>query len=65
MFHYNGMKICVSQLCTLQVQSKAHKRNKRINKKWLKRYGTKTVEHAFVAGNTVYMSQRAYDELQR
>lgn len=64
MFKYNGLKVFVSPLCTRQVQVKRHKRNKRINKKWLKRYGTKTVEEALVMGNhTLFVSQRAYDAL--
>ena len=65
MFNYNGLKVFVSPLCTRQVQVKRHKRNKRINKKWLKRYGTKTVEEAFVMGNhTLFVSQRAYNALR-
>lgn len=65
MFYHNGMKVLVSPLCTREVQVKRHKRNKRINKKWLKRYGTKTVEDALVMGNhTVFVSQRAYDALK-
>lgn len=41
----NGLKINVSHaLGPRQVQIKRHKRNKRIDKKWLKRYGTTRAE---------------------
>lgn len=41
----NGLKIIASHaLDPRQVQIKRHKRNRRIDKKWLKRYGTKTVD---------------------
>lgn len=63
-FNYNGLRVFVSPLCTRQVQVKRHKRNKRINKKWLKRYGTKTIEEALVVGNRIFMSQLAYDALR-
>lgn len=55
----NGLQIIVSHaLGPRQVQTKRHKRNRRINKKWLKRYGAKTVDDVlYGAGGVVFMSR--------
>lgn len=39
---FNGYTVFASEACADTVQARRH-RKKRINKKWLKRYGTKTV----------------------
>lgn len=38
-FIWQGMRFQVTPLAVHLVQVKRHKKNKRINKKWLKRYG--------------------------
>ena len=40
--YYNGFRLVETIAITKQVQSRAH-RKRRINKKWAKRYGYKTV----------------------
>lgn len=60
----HGVKIFVSPLATRQVQAKVHKRNKRINKKWLKKFGTKTVDQMLYTAGGVYVSQRVWDALK-
>lgn len=40
--YLNGTRIFVTDMITKDVQARKH-RKKRINKKWLKRYGHKTV----------------------
>ena len=62
---FNGIQIFVSHaLGPRQVQIKKHKRNKRINKKWLKKFGTKTVDDAIVTPAGIYVSRQAYRALQ-
>ena len=39
---FNGYTVIISEACTSTVQARRH-RKKRINKKWIKRYGYKTV----------------------
>jgi hypothetical protein len=40
--YYNGFRLVETTAITKQVQRRTH-RKRRINKKWLKRYGCKTV----------------------
>ena len=40
--YYNGMRLVETAAITKQVQRRTHRKH-RINKKWLKRYGYKTV----------------------
>lgn len=40
--YYNGMRLIETTAITKEVQRRTH-RKRRINKKWLKRYGFKTV----------------------
>jgi hypothetical protein len=40
--YYNGFRLVETTAITKQVQRRAH-RKRRINKKWLKKYGYKTV----------------------
>ena len=62
--YLNGMNVFVSPLTKSEVQVKRHKRNKRINKKWLKRYGTKTVDNAIVTPQCIYVSESVYSQLK-
>ena len=64
--YYAGIPIVVTDAITKEVRSRTH-RKKRIDKKWLKRYGYKKVtDHAksILANGTLYMSQKAYERLQ-
>ena len=65
--YYNGIPIVVTDAITKIVRSRTH-RKKRIDKKWLKRYGYKKVQdHSkilFING-TFYMSQKNYNRLQK
>ena len=40
--YYNGFRLIETTAITKQIQRRAH-RKRRVNKKWLKRYGYKTV----------------------
>ena len=64
--YYNGVPIVITDAITKRVRCRIH-RKKRINKKWLKRYGYKEVQdHSKIlfANNTLYMSQKNYDRLK-
>ena len=61
-----GKKIITSDRITKDVQARTHKR-KRINKKWLKRYGFKTVPdntRIFVTDECVFMTEKAYEKVK-
>lgn len=63
--HFNGMSIYITDAITKKVRCRTH-RKKRIDKKWLKRYGYKEVQDhskVLVVGNGIYMSQQNYDRL--
>ena len=64
--YYNGIPIVVTDAITKKVRSRTH-RKKRIDKKWLKRYGYKDVtDHSktLLVNGTLYMSQKLYDRLK-
>jgi len=62
-----GLKIIVNDYLprTKEVQAKTHKR-KRINKKWLKKYGHKTVKSldAVRIGDTIYCLPEVAEKLK-
>lgn len=64
--NYCGMNVVITDAITKKVRRRTHKK-KRIDKKWLKRYGYKEVQdHSKIltVGNTLYMSKRNYDRLK-
>jgi hypothetical protein len=64
--YYCGMQIIVTDAITKKVRRRTHKK-KRIDKKWLKRYGYKEVQdHSkiYQSGNYLFMSQQTYDKLK-
>ena len=66
MDYYNGTPIVITNAITKKVRSRTH-RKKRIDKKWLKRYGYKDVtDHSktLLVNGTLYMSQKIYDRLK-
>lgn len=61
-----GMRIIVTDFITKTVRVRTHKK-KRIDKKWLKRYGYKCVQdHSkiYQSGDILFMSQKNYDRLK-
>ena len=50
---FDGFPVYESQLAIVSSQIKRHKR-KRINKKWLKKYGTKSVPGMYFLNNCFY-----------
>ena len=64
--YYVGIPIVITDAITKKVRSRTH-RKKRIDKKWLKKYGFKKVtDHskAILANGALYMSQKRYDRLK-
>lgn len=64
--YYCGMQIIITDAITKKVRRRTHKK-KRIDKKWLKRYGYKEVQdHSkiYQSGNYLFMSQKNYDRLK-
>ena len=64
--YYNGIPIVITDAITKKVRCRIH-RKKRIDKKWLKRYGYKEVQdHSKIlfVNNTLYMSQKNHDRLK-
>ena len=63
--YFNGMPIVITDAITKKVRCRTH-RKKRVDKKWLKRYGYKELpddSKILVVGNTLYMSKKNYDRL--
>lgn len=61
-----GMRIIITDAITKKVRRRTH-RKKRIDKKWLKRYGYKEVQdHSKIlqSGNYLFMSKQTYDRLK-
>ena len=54
-----GYKILITEYITKNVQRRTHKK-KRINKKWLKRYGMK-----IVSDNTKILLEKCYEKLKK
>ena len=66
-FNYNGVPIIITNAITKTVQARTHKK-KRINKKWLKRYGYKEVQDenkTYMIDGKLYMTQRCYNKMKK
>lgn len=62
-----GYKILITEYITKDIQRRTHKK-KRINKKWLKRYGMKIVPDntkILLANNTLMMTGKCYEKLRK
>ena len=62
-----GYKIRITEYITKDVQRRTHKK-KRINKKWLKRYGMKIVPDntkILLMNNTLIMTEKCYEKLKK
>lgn len=62
-----GYKILITEYITRDVQRRTHKK-KRINKKWLKRYGMKIVPDntkILLVNNTLMMTRKCYEKLRK
>lgn len=61
-----GYKILITEYITKDIQRRIHKK-KRINKKWLKRYGMKIVPDntkILLVNNTLMMTRKCYEKLK-
>lgn len=61
---YNGMPIIINNYITKKVRCRTHKK-RRIDKKWLKRYGYKEVQDGatmYMVNGSLIMSQKCYDK---
>lgn len=61
-----GYKILITEYITKDVQRRTHKK-KRINKKWLKRYGIKIIPDntkILLVNNTLMMTGKCYEKLR-
>ena len=61
----NGMPIIITNAITKTIRCRTHKK-KRIDKKWLKRYGYKEVQDdtkMYMVNGLLYMSQKCYNKL--
>lgn len=62
-----GMEIFTTEWITKDIQRRTHKK-RRINKKWLKRYGYKCVpdnDKMIVFNNKLFMTKRAYEKVKK
>lgn len=62
-----GYKILITEYITKDIQRRTH-RKKRINKKWLKRYGMKIVPDntkILLVNNTLMMTEKCYENLKK
>lgn len=62
-----GMEIIITELITKDIQKRKHKK-RRINKKWLKRYGYKCVpdnDKMIVFNNKLFMTKGAYEKVKK
>lgn len=62
-----GYKILITEYITKDIQKRTH-RKKRINKKWLKRYGMKIVPDntkILLVNNTLMMTEKCYEKLKK
>lgn len=62
---FNGMPIIISNYITKKVRCRTHKK-RRIDKKWLKRYGYKEIQDdtkMYMVNGSLFMSQKCYDKL--
>ena len=61
-----GMQIIIDNRITKEVRSRKHKK-RRIDKKWLKKYGYKHVpdnNKILHIGDSLYMTQKCYDKIK-
>ena len=62
-----GYKILITEYITKDIQRRTHKK-KRINKKWLKKYGMKIVPDnmkILLVNNTLMMTGKCYEKLKK
>lgn len=62
----NGIPIVINNYITKKVRCRKHKK-RRIDKKWLRRYGYKEVQDdtkMYVFDGKILMSQKCYDKLK-
>lgn len=62
-----GMEIIITEFITKDTQRRTHKK-RRINKKWLKRYGYKCVpdnDKIILSDNKLFMTRGAYERVKR
>ena len=62
-----GMEIFITEWITKDIQRRKHKK-RRINKKWLKRYGYKCVsdnDKIIVFNNKLFMTKGAYERVKK
>ena len=62
-----GMEIFITELITKDIQKRKHKK-RRINKKWLKMYGYKSVpdnDKMIVFNNKLFMTKGAYGKVKK
>ena len=62
-----GMEIIITELITKDIQRRTHKK-RRINKKWLKRYGYKCVpdnDKMIAFNNKLFMTKGAYEKVKK
>lgn len=61
-----GRRIVITDVMTKTIQSRCHKK-KRINKKWIKRYGYKDVvdnNKIFAFQDALFMTEKAYEKIR-
>ena len=62
-----GMEIFITEWITKDIQRRKHKK-RRVNKKWLKRYGYKCVhdnDKIILSNNKLFMTKGAYERVKR
>lgn len=62
-----GMEIVITEYLTKDIQRRTHKK-RRINKKWLKRYGYKCVpdnDKMIAFNNKLFMTKGAYEKVKK
>ena len=65
--YISGMPVVITDAITKDVRKRTHKK-KRIDKKWEKRYGYKSVtddEKCIMFNETIYMSQKCYERIKK
>ena len=65
--YLNGERIFITNMITKDIQSRKH-RKKRINKKWLKRFGYKAVPDdtkVYAINDTIFMTRRCFQKLKK
>lgn len=65
--YLNGKRVIITNMITKDTQAREH-RKKRINKKWLKRYGYKSVPDdtkVYMTNDAIFMTKRCLQELKK